>query len=84
MSAKNCGAEIVKKLEEADYVVRGKHSGTKKNEELARCDVDVIDEADFKTMLLDGVTDDKRRLMELRAQLIAADAEQAAQKKAKK
>jgi BRCT domain type II-containing protein len=84
MSARNCGAEIVKKLEEADYVVRGKHSGTKKNEEIAKCDVDVIDEEEFKTMLLDGVTDDKRRLMEIQAQLLAAGAEQAPQKKAKK
>ncbi len=47
----NCGGEISKKLEDADYVVVGKKPGTKKEEAMGKCGTKQISEDTFFTMI---------------------------------
>lgn len=53
----NCGGKVVKKLEDADYIVVGKRPGTKNEEALADCSR-TIKEAKFMNMLQGGSPDD--------------------------
>jgi hypothetical protein len=55
-AATTCGAEIVKKPEQADYVVRGKNPGTKKDEAIMLNRCRTVDEVGFLDMLRNGVS----------------------------
>ncbi|EGX94434.1 hypothetical protein CCM_02705 [Cordyceps militaris CM01] len=62
-TAKKFGADVVRRLEDTDYVVVGERAGPKKLQVMNELELETVTEAEFLAMLREGVGEDKRQRM---------------------
>ena len=63
-TAKKYGADVVKKLEDTDYIVLGFRPGPAKLKIINELELETITEQEFFDILEDGLSEDKKERME--------------------